>query len=61
MVGLCDAQRAGERQAATMVNCGTVLPDCPLDLKLDGALPMLALRLAKHIVEQGCYLVRGKG
>ncbi len=28
------AQRLGERQAATMVNCGTAPPACPLDLKL---------------------------
>lgn len=26
----------GERQAATMVNCGTVLPACPLHLELGG-------------------------
>jgi len=29
-----DAERFGERLAATMANCGTGLPACPLDLKL---------------------------
>jgi hypothetical protein len=28
-----DAQRVGERQAATMVNCGAALPARPLDLR----------------------------
>jgi len=30
------AQRFGERQAAAMVDCGTLLPACPLDLKVGG-------------------------
>jgi hypothetical protein len=27
-----DTQRFGERQAATVVDCGTLLPACPLHL-----------------------------
>lgn len=33
-----EAERLGERQAATMVKCSTALPACPLDLVLGGLL-----------------------
>ncbi len=35
--GFLNGQRLAVRQAATMVDCGMVLPACPLDLKLDSA------------------------